>query len=214
MKFATYGKTPKPEVVCSKDETRPVMTRPWLMLDKPKKKGQPVTSGRIVATNSYILTMLPVEFTEDETPTTGAIERKVFTEGRKAENRGAVKLLGDKITVPGLDESFPPPDADVGQFPDVDRLMPDEETISSFKVGLNAAFLKTLADGLGAEQVVLEFVVDREQNLATVGKTGETYLLPGNLQAIRVRPLDGQANRVAGIVDGPVGIMMPIRIKS
>lgn len=213
MRFLTSGSTPKIEQAASRDDSRPVLTRPWLLVDKPKK-GQAPTSGRVVACDSYILAVVPVEFNDQEKPAQGAIEGKVFAEGRKHEKRfsESVQLLADKTTVLGSEATFPPPDPNVGQYPDVDRLMPAEDAISHFHVGLNATLLKRLADSLGSEGVLLEFVVDKDVATAKIVggvNDGNEYRLPTNMSGIRVRPLHSKGE----VADGPVGLMMPIQVK-
>ena len=194
----------KPEMACSKDETRPALFNPYLEVSKPKKKGEKPTEGTLHACDSYKLISIPVTFEGHEDPTSGPIPKHVFAEARKAKQPIGIKgnevVVGATKTERGDDVSFP----------QVDRLMPEEENVSDFRVGINATFLKQTADAMGCESVVLEFVVDRKQMLATL-PGGESYLLPGNQQAIRVRPLahSGGDHTVQG---GPLAIIMPIKI--
>lgn len=197
----------KPELACGKDLSRSAFLHPYLEVDKPVK-GKPLT-GRLSMTDTYKLVTLPVTFDDDEKPTNGPIPKEAFAAVRKS--KFPMKVMEDTIHI------FDPPGTRLARpedvsFPKVDQLMPDEDNISSFHVGINASFLKQAADALGSETVVLEFVIARSPQVEATLPGGEAYLLPANQRAIRVRPLQHVAGNGSKVQDGPLALMMPIRL--
>lgn len=195
----------KPWKAVSKDQSRPILTETWLTLD-PEVKGQPRT-GAVAATDSFVLVAVPVEFDEDDDPTEGHLPAKALAECKRY---GPI-VKADTVRVPetGTDH----PRRDIGQFPRWQQLMPDEAHVSDFKVGINAKLLAKLADALGSEQVVLEFCVSPAAQ-QTAHVDGRDYVLPSNIRVIRVRPLGGKSvgGPGASVIDGAIGIAMPIRL--
>lgn len=208
--LANTAKKPKPWLVCSKDQTRPTLTHVNLTLDPPRKD-KPRT-GHLSATDSYCLVTVPVEFDDrDEEPKEGAFPIEALKAGDKI---GAVFALKDGVREPGTGTLHPYPE-NPGQFPNADKLMPSEENVSSFHIAFNAALLKKLADAMGSEAVVLEFCAAPGEHLVIEQEGAEPFVMPANLRAIRVRPIEHSGGGTgAKVLDGPVGLLMPIRMAS
>jgi hypothetical protein len=200
MKFA-YEATgrPKLEAVCSKDKTRPALTEPYLRVD-PKDKGR----GVVAATNSYALVALPVEFDDDEQPTDGFLPLTAL----KAKTQVGPRVRGDEVLI--VDDGTVHKRPDYGQFPNWEQLMPDHEDLSDFKIGFSAKLLWELAQAMGTDGVVLEF--NTAPGTPAMDKDGNAWRAPANIRSIRVWPLGRRVGTTSSIVDGPLGILMPIRL--
>ena len=199
--------TPKMTKAISRDPSRPVLTAAYLHLGKKVAKRR---QGWLVGTDSYKLAALPVDFDEDENPTAGPVSAEILKALEKAKIGS--RWDGDKVVVDAV--TYERPKAkDLGQPPKWEMLMPEEGTISDFRVGLNAAFVKDIADALGSEQIVLEFISGADLPLVDAGD-GERYKIPANVRIIRVRPLRGRGGSGHAVADGPVGLLMPIRVAS
>lgn len=186
------------EKVASRDETRPVLTGVELTLDEEQDEKGSIT-GWLAATDSYKLALVPVSFDTADKPVAGiypaaAIKAMasgslyVFTkEGVKVQGK-----TGEFVEYPRID----------GQFPNWRQLMPEEGQLVPVqrRFALNAKLLYELALGLGTEMVILEPVE------AADGDTNP-------LRPIRVRGGRGGRGGSSNAVDeGPMGIIMPVRI--
>jgi DNA polymerase III sliding clamp (beta) subunit (PCNA family) len=174
----------KIERAVSKDQSRPVLTDPALVIDESGET--PV--GYLCATDSYKLVLIPVELEE------GDVAGPVPLEAVKAaikDCHGYVHANGAAALPDG--PSYPRPD---GKFPDALALLPDTDA-RRFEVGVSAKYLADVAAAMGTETVRLSFLVTDEGI---------------QLRPILVTPLAGAGKR--GAVEGARAIVMPIRLSS
>lgn len=193
MKFLTRNSKPvQPELVASKDKTRPVLSKVHLNVEK----------SRVEVTDSYILAVFPVEL--DEGDTSGPIPVDALKASRKmALDHGRNKFdskikCNSKVEVFVEDsEPFNGPyyttdrDENDYTFPQCDCLFP--ENVAPFEIGLNIGLLTRLAKSMGTETIRLRFTADNDGN-------------PSPLRPILVDPL----TRVDD--NQPRGILMPVRV--
>jgi DNA polymerase III sliding clamp (beta) subunit (PCNA family) len=143
-----------------------------------------VTNHHAQATNGHILAIVPIKKEKDDTPgwlTTDALKlaRKMLPKG--VDNiqitLNGYQILPDRTTLARPNGELSPPK--------LFRILRQAHSNRSFKVGINASYLKELSEAIGAEEIALEF-----------GKPDS---------AILVRPVHGN--------DGAVGLIMPVRLK-
>lgn len=142
----------------------------------------------LVATDGFAMVTLPVEAQKEEQ---GWISPLALKAARKLAKKADVLeiacngslALSDGTQFPRsteLSEGFYP-------FPRWRNVMPSPDRPVTFRVAFNVDYLKRLADGLGTEEVILEF---------------ETPLTP-----IIVLPMNKEKQ------DGRKGVLMPCKIK-
>jgi DNA polymerase III sliding clamp (beta) subunit (PCNA family) len=179
----------KIEKAVSKDQARPVLTDPALVIDESGE----TPAGYLCATDSYKLVMIPVELEA------GDVAGPVPLEAVKAaikDCHGHVHANGSAALPDG--RSYPRPN---GQFPNALALMPtDDPTTKRFEVGVSAKYLADVAAAMGTETVRLSFLVTDEGI---------------QLRPILVTPLHGSCARGSrSPVEGAKAIVMPIRLSS
>ena len=195
----------KLEKAVSRDQSRPVLCSLYLRITGEGDDRK----GFLEGTDSYHLTRIPVDV--DENDTEGFIPVDAIIAARKAKvdvisANGAVQFTtpaGDNLQFtrgPG------------GQFPNTDQLLAIEPALiegERWQIGLNPKFLLDLAESLGAETITLEFArsVVNGRDTTTPSEFG-----PSALRPITVRPLG--AKRRGELVDGAIGLLMPIRVAS
>lgn len=192
-----------PELVASKEASRPALTK--IHLDAEK--------SQVVATDSYMLARFPVEL--DEGDTSGPIPVDALKASRKPPLGGvftAIHANGDVQVVmcdhDGSRASSPyvtlPRESGDYQFPSADQLIPDN--LAEFRIAFSAKKLYELAKALTGDskrsEVVLRFTAERQSEEE---REQGAPLKPSNMRPIYVRPL-----RYGD--DEPDGILMPIRI--
>jgi hypothetical protein len=172
----------KIEKACSSDQSRPVLSCAYLDAGE----------GKLVATDSYALAVVPVELEEGDT--SGLVPAAAFQAWRKASTRtvpagfsanGAVEVSG-----PDGSSSFVRPE---GQFPRWAELVgtprdggTGEELQPIAEFGIDAGLLARLAEAIGA------------------GKHGHVRVkVYSPLRPIRVESMSGEG----------FGIVMPVRVK-
>lgn len=177
MKVSTATKI---ESVVSTDKHRRPLTEAYLD-----------TTGEqavLVATDGFAMVMLPVEATKEEQGWISPVALKTARKlARKADLleitcNGSLQL-SDGTQLPrstDLSEGFYP-------YPKWRMAMPASDRPITFRVALNADHLKRIADGLGTEEIILEF------NEAT--------------HPVVVLPC------VKALRDGRKGVLMPIKAK-
>lgn len=158
-------------------EYKPALSEPWL--DE---------AGNLIATDSVILAIVPVELEPDDTP--GPVPRKAL---KAAGPRGAI-ALGEEAVVTrksGERRSYDRPATDPPKA--IPKLLAEHSRRikSDVVVLLDATYLHRLAQAIGTRQVRL--TVRR-------GKDGA-------LQPILVEPLNG----ISEVAGGAWGLLMPIR---
>lgn len=185
------------EKVASRDETRPVLCGVQLTLDAEQEEKGRVT-GWLAATDSYKLALVPVSFDRDEKPVEGVWPAAAFKQGKRFTRmmftKESVKVQrdgGDIVEHRRID----------GQYPNWKMLMPDEGALVglNFRLSFNARLLYELAQGLGSDHVILEPLE------ATDGT-------PNPLRPIRVRAGKGTNGAGRSVDEGPLGIIMPIKV--
>lgn len=201
MRYAHNRKPPKVEAAASSDQTRPALSAAWF--DSIRAELQ--------VTDSYIAARVPVAVEADEE--SGFVQVEALKASRKRDAGGlhineAVEVMpacwdGDAAIAPIV--SFPREDR--GQFPNLEQLWPAGEP--AFVVGVNAGFLKRLADALGADDGVVEL---RFQPRRT--SEGNAMSEPDPLRPIVVRPKNGADSREAssGGLERAEGLLMPVRV--
>jgi hypothetical protein len=140
-----------------------------------------ITKRHAMATNGTILALVPVTAEPEDTP--GLMSADALKAGRKltpARNEFVeISLNGSQQLRDGT--KIPRP-TNVKQ-PRIFHLLRGAHRDRQYKIGINASMLKTLADALGSEELVLEFGT--------------------STSAILVTPKQS--------TDGAVGLIMPIR---
>lgn len=188
MRFLT--EKVQPELVASKDASRPVLTKVHLNTE----------ASRVEVNDSYMLARFPVELDEDDT--SGPIPLDALKASRKAPNRhgGDVHIRANSHVNVTQDDAPPyftvPRGPADYQFPNIDALIPDN--LATFSIGLNAEKLHKLAKAMGVgpnDGIELRFTADNDGN-------------PSPLRPILVRPL-----RFRGDENNPDGLLMPIRLR-
>lgn len=191
MQLLTDHGVPNVAKVASKDQARPVLTCCYLDVDR----------GVLEATDSCKLASVPVEVGEGDV--SGLIPAAAVAALVKSCKRSRPVPVLDcsdaglvSLEVDGTRQEWRRPD---GQWPDSERLIPDEASWSGFRVRLNAKLLRELAEGLGGDDVTLTFV--RSSDALEEGEG--VGFFPANLRPIIVHN---------GSAEHGVGILMPIRI--
>lgn len=198
MRFKSSSKV-QPELVASKDESRPVLTMVHLNAE----------DSVVEVTDSYMLARFPVEL--DEGDTSGPIP----VDALKASRKPPLKFKSTSIRCNshvevrhefGEHASDPyvtlPRESGDYQFPNTRQLIPD--TLSEFEIGLDAGLLLKLAKAMGSERIRIRFT-----NAPTrVGVENPAVDQPGpsNMRPMVVRPINAHSD------DEPIGILMPIRL--
>lgn len=201
MRYSYNNRPPKVEQAASKDAARPVLAHIYFDAER----------GELQATDSYILARVPVEVGLDET--SGFLPVDAVKASRKRE-AGGLHCNGSIDVMPAYwdnDSDSPAlqsfPRLEVGQWPHVDQLWPAGEPV--FSVGINAGFLKRLAEALGAEDtaVTLSFVGKRDAD-------GNATSEPDALRPIIVSPHRGATERQEPAlgVKRAEGLIMPVRL--
>jgi hypothetical protein len=199
MRFKSRSKV-QPELVASKDSSRPVLTTVHLNAAK----------SRVEVTDSYMLAVFPVDL--DEGDTSGPIPVDALKASRKAPLKHVADRAGTSIRCNshvevrhafGEEASEPyltlPRDSSDYTFPNVDHLFPDD--LSDFEIGLDAEKLHKLAKAMGDMRVRIRFCNSWAR------AEGNGAFGPSNMRPFVVCPLGASE-------DDARGILMPIRISS
>ena len=200
MRYTFTSKPAKVSAAAGRDWSRPALTHVYFDAE----------AGELRATDSYIAVRMPVS--PDYGDTSGWVSTDALERSRKADAgglglNGAAVAYGpagdtepvepDDISRRGV-ASFPRPD--VGTPANLEQLWPQDR--DGFTVGINAGFLKRLADALGAKDGVVEltFQADNQDR-------------PNPLRAILVRTRDHSTERADGCkgLAAPEGLIMPVR---
>lgn len=201
MRYAHNTKPPKVEAAASTDQSRPVLAAVYLDAER----------AELQVTDSYIAARVPVEVGADEV--SGFITPEAVKLSRKRD-AGGIRVNGSVQVMPygwDGDAEVEPlvtfPREDRGQVPNYEQLWPVNPPV--FRVGLNAGFLKRLADALGAEDGAVEIAFP-----AFAGPDGTLSTEPNPLRPMVVRPLKGATERehIPGAVDRAEGLIMPVRL--
>jgi hypothetical protein len=188
MRFKSEGEKPyAPELVASRDETRPLLRHPYLDVGEGEAELQ--------ATDSYGAVRFPVEVQDDETA--GAVPAEALKAARKRGPIPKLVVLAGEVAEVVEDGSrngsllsIRRPDAggipgQIGRsFPDLRALWPEDDDVG-FEVGIDAELLARVAKAMGTGgRVRLRFMKER-----------------GDGRPIRVDPIGHE---------GPTGLVMPI----
>jgi hypothetical protein len=124
-----------------------------------------VSKRHCMATNGTILALVPI--TSEPEDTTGLLSADALKAGRKLTpaREGTINIglngsqqLRDGTKIPRPEEC---------KQPRIFHLLRGAHRDRQYKIGLNATMLKTLADALGSEEVVLEFGTSTSAILVT-----------------------------------------------
>ena len=142
-----------------------------------------VSEKQAFATNGHYLAIVPTQFEKDDTIgwlTPGALKlaRRVAP---KSSDTIHIELNGTQTLPDGTVMARP---GDQVKPPQVVDILKQARANRKFRVGLNAEYLKDLAEALGTDELVLEF--------------------GGSDKPIQVTPVHGE--------EGTTGLLMPIRI--
>lgn len=191
MKFPSDRQTaPNIGKVCSRDQSRPVMTCAHLDVDR----------GVLEATDSYKLVSVPVDVEEGDV--SGFISPEALSAFTKAHKRRApapsLQCTETELVLhaDGSRQSWDRPQ--LGRFPNVPQLLAGAEDRSGFRVRLSAKLLAELAAGLGGEEVTIEFCRIRDKT-----EGDDVGFFPANIRPMIVRN---------GSDSHGIGLLMPIRI--
>jgi DNA polymerase III sliding clamp (beta) subunit (PCNA family) len=141
-----------------------------------------ITKRHAMATNGHMLAVVPVTFESEDT--NGWLTPAALTQARKVTPKSAgdvvISLNGAQELIDGT-RIVRPTEEKPPKFVHLLRLAHKDR---EFKIGLDAAKLKALADALGSDELVLDF--------------GSTKA------AVLVTPFHSEA--------GTIGLLMPLRI--
>jgi len=132
----------KIELAASKEDSRYVLTEPYLDMSK-----DPV----LVATSGAAIAVIPVEVCAEDIP--GHVGVDALKLMRKSKRDQAV-LTKDWIDVEGVGRVLR---SDLGKFPNWRAVVPDKDREVTFAVGLNIKMLWELCQAIGCETARLEF---------------------------------------------------------
>lgn len=198
----TFTKRPaKVAAATSKDASRPKLAAVWFDAD----------AGELQATDSYIAARMPVS--PDYGDSSGWVPADALERSRKTD-AGGLGLNGAAIAYGPADSpdplepevisrlgvaSFPRPD--LGEPVNLERLWPQDR--HGFTVGINAGFLKRLADAIGAADGVVHLTFQEDSSAR-----------PDPLRAILVRTSSLETERADGCsgLAAPEGLIMPVRV--
>lgn len=143
-----------------------------------------VSRSHAMATNGRILAICPVVLQEDDE--TGYFSPEALKHARKVSPKGLetvqIVLNGAQALPDGTTMNRPEGENPPHTF----RILRQAHLNRTYRIGINAAYLKNLADALGNEELILE-----------VGDPNS---------AILVRPVHSEP--------GTVGLLMPIRLNN
>jgi len=141
-----------------------------------------ISRRHALATNGRILAIVPVQVQEDDE--TGPLTPDALKHARKVSSKGLdsvqIVLNGAQVLPDGTIMNRP----DGEKPPHTFRILRDAQSNRKYRIGINADYLKDLADALGSEELSLE-----------IGDPNSTIL---------VRPVHSES--------GTVGLIMPVRL--
>ena len=104
------------------------------------------------ATNGRIAVLVPVEMDENDKP--GRITREALRLARTKANLGIIKAT-DQLELKNGWKLPRPAEKELGNFPDIEQVIPKESARKEMVFSINPTFLKNLADAMGAETITL-----------------------------------------------------------
>lgn len=201
MRYTFTSEPAKVSAAAAKDPSRPALCQAWFDAD----------AGELRATDSYIAVRMPVS--PDPGDTSGWLDVETLERSRKRDGGGIAcngsAVVYDTCGVAGMREpdeverlkvaTYDRPD--VGTPPNLEQLWPEDR--HGFTVGLNAGFLKRLADALGSTDGRVELTFQEDSQ----GR-------PNPLRAILVRTSSRETERADGCsgLAAPEGLIMPVRV--
>lgn len=174
MKYSTRY---KPELICSKDGTRPSIEDAELR----EINGKPV----LCATDGRRLVVIPVE--ECDPSEYGRVPKKALQfakQSRKDKRQPIVKLdLNGSVK---FENGWTMPREQGLIFPNVQSVIPGNR--QEIKVCFNAKYLYEIAQAMGVENVSLGFVQQGSQVIDAIRVTAENEKAFGVLMPVRISP--------------------------
>jgi len=135
----------KIEQIASNDQTRHVITAPFLEVENGK--------GNLIATNGQGLVVVPVELSKNDV--SGHVSIQALKASRKEKNlEPSLECLEKTIS---LQDGSSLPRIDLGNFPNWRQVVPNQEGKTLRRVALNAEMLFAIASAMGTKGVILEF---------------------------------------------------------
>ncbi len=181
-------KAAKIERCVSQDETRHVLTQPYLDI----RDGE----ARMVATDGKCMAVVPVDV--DAADVAGHVPAESLKTARKVWGKLTLNTLAvGEASVSVGDYQWKRP-VDMGKFPNWRNVIPSPENdrTETLRVGINPELLSRVAEAIGAgEHVILEIPVETQGRYK-----GQV------MNAIVVKPSD------KGAVAGAFGLVMPVRL--
>lgn len=176
------NKVLKPELVCTKDQTRPMLAQPWLDME----------NERLLACDGFALAVVPVDV--DETDFTGPVPvdaLKMARKDRRGEDLTKTIECGPENVQVQNGAGKLVLDREAGRYPDVEQIIPHA--------------LKT-----GADVTVVALDAKRLYDLAraicdTRGTAKVKLYIGKNTHPLYVEPVTTEEN-------APFGVLMPVRI--
>lgn len=175
----------KIELCASDDETRYVLTHPYLDMTDPEK---PV----IVATDGKRMAVIPVTVEEGEC--SGFVAKEALAAARKAAGKKGVSMIHCNGACETGGVRYPRPEFDGRNYPNWRQVIPDYSKVKTVKLSLNVDLLMGLAKGMGVDSLELTIAPDEDGGV-TAGLIA------------RPLPEKGQI-----LPEGTFGVIMPMRI--
>jgi len=202
MRYTFTPKPPKVAAATSTNASRPALTGAWLDTE----------AGELRATDSYIAVRMPVSIDSGDADgwvTADTLERSRKRDGGGIACNGSASVYtlpygGEEPSVEATEAltvgTFPRPN--LGQNPNLPSLWPVER--DGFTVGINAGFLKRLAEALGAKDDVVHLTFQQGDDYGS-----------NPLRAILVTTPDGSTERGDGRTGlaHPEGLIMPVGVR-
>jgi hypothetical protein len=143
-----------------------------------------ITRRHAMATNGTILALVPI--TSDSEDTAGLMSPEALKAGRKlTPTREGIVTMSLNGSQQLRDGTKIPRPTDHKQ-PRIYHLLRHAHKDRQYKIGLNATMLKTLADALGSEEVILDFGTQTSAILVTPKQ--QTPGTMGLIMPIRITP--------------------------
>ena len=173
----------KIELCASDDETRPVLSHPYLDMTDPQKPLLVATDGRRIA-------ILPVTVEEGEC--SGWVSTDALTAARKSAGKKGVSMIHCNGACETGGVRYPRPGFD-REFPNWRQVIPDYSKAKTVKLSLNVDLLMGLAKGMGVDSVELTIAPDEDGGVTA---------------ALVARPLPEKGQTLP---QGTFGVIMPMR---
>lgn len=175
MQFPTNS---KPESVVNKNDARTALLNCYVDTTGP----QP----HLVATDGHMLVAIPVIATTDEQGYVSPVALKAARKLAKKNELAEIACNGSLGLTDGT--QYPrPTQEEYGRFPQWQMVLPKPDRPTAVRIGVNAAYLKAIADALGQDEVILEIGAEGAVDPIVVLPMTRTDTRKAVLMPIKVR---------------------------